>query len=71
MEKKSNLFEWLIPQSKETQEENDIKLNYRFAPISDTSLMKISWNSQDDNKPNLFNILLDKEPYTIKIKDEH
>lgn len=63
MEKrKSNLFDWLMP--------NGVNVDYKFSPL-DNSLMKISWNSPNDNKPNLFNVLFDAEPYTIRIKDNH
>ena len=45
-------------------------INYKFDP-SDSSIMKISWNSPNDGKNNLVNFLLSTEPYTIKIKDNH
>jgi hypothetical protein len=49
----------------------EAKVNYTFNPF-DNSIMKISWNSPNDGKPNLFNMLMN--PYeltTIKIKDRH
>ena len=65
MEKgKKNLFDWLLPVS------DGANVNYKFEP-SDNSLLKISWNSPNDNKANLFNVLFDTEPYTIRIKDNH
>jgi len=48
----------------------DAKVNYTFNPM-DNSIMKISWNSPNDGKPNLFNMLMNLEPYTIRIKDNH
>lgn len=65
MENKSRLFEWLMPQAE------GVNVNYRFAPLNDTSIMKIAWNSPNDNKSNLINFLMDLEPYTIRIKDNH
>ena len=47
------------------------EVNYKFDP-SDSSIMKISWNSPNDGKNNLVNFLLDwEQPYDIKIKDNH
>lgn len=66
MEKgKKNLFDWLLPQAE------DANINYRFGPLGDTSLMRISWDSPNDGKGNLINFLLSPEPYTIRIKDNH
>lgn len=49
----------------------DAKVNYTFNPM-DNSIMKISWNSPNDGKPNLFNFLMNpRELTTIKIKDNH
>lgn len=48
----------------------DAHINYTFNPL-DNSIMKISWNSPNDGKPNLFNMLMNLEPYTIRIKDNH
>lgn len=48
----------------------DAKVNYTFNPM-DNSIMKISWNSPNDGKPNLFNMLMSAEPYFIRIKDNH
>lgn len=45
-------------------------VNYSFNP-HDNSIMKISWNSPNDGKSNLINFLMDWEPYTIRIKDNH
>ena len=45
-------------------------INYAFNP-KDNSIMKISWNSPNDGKPNLVNMLVSTEPYFIRIKDNH
>lgn len=62
--KKSNLLGQILglPQ--------DANINYTFNPF-DNSIMKISWNSPNDGKSNLVNLLMDWKPYTIKIKDNH
>lgn len=66
MEKgRKNLFANLLPQAQ------GANINYGFAPLSDTSLMRISWDSPNDGKGNLINFLFSPEPYTIKIKDNH
>lgn len=49
---------------------NDTNINYSFKPL-DNSIMKVSWNSPNDGKPNLFNMLMSTEPYFIRIKDNH
>lgn len=49
---------------------NDTNINYSFKPL-DNSIMKVSWNSPNDRKPNLFNLLMSNEPYFIRIKDNH
>lgn len=48
----------------------DTQVNYSFNP-RDNSIFKIAWNSPNDGKQNLFNLLLSPEPYTIRIKDNH
>lgn len=48
----------------------DANVNYSFKPL-DNSIMKVSWNSPNDGKPNLFNLLMSNEPYFIRIKDNH
>lgn len=63
--KLSQMLTGLVPVS------DDVNINYRFAPLSDNSIMKLSWNSPNDGKGNLINFLLSPEPYTIRIKDNH
>ncbi|MBR6099433.1 hypothetical protein IKP85_06770 [bacterium] len=48
----------------------DAKVNFAFNPL-DNSILKIAWNSPNDGKSNLFNMLMSTEPYTIRIKDNH
>lgn len=63
--RKQNLLSQMLGLPKEA------KVNYTFNPL-DNSIMKISWNSPNDGKANLFNMLMN--PYeltTIKIKDRH
>lgn len=49
----------------------DVNVNYSFNP-RDNSILKIAWNSPNDNKSNLFNLLVDfKDPAWIRIKDNH
>lgn len=46
------------------------RIDYKFDP-TDNSIMKIAWNSPNDKKQNIVNFLMDWEPYTIRIKDNH
>lgn len=40
--------------------------------LRDNSILKIAWHSPNDNKSNLFNMLVDfKDPALIRIKDNH
>ena len=62
MEKrKENFINWLTGGG---------NINYTFNP-KDNSIMKIAWKSPGDGKENMINFLLDWEPYTIKVKDNH
>ena len=64
-EKKKNLLAYFLglPEG--------VKINYAFNP-QDNSIMKISWNSPNDGKSNLVNMLVNPYEFTtIKIKDEH
>ena len=57
---------------KNNNEEKKNKINVKYVlDWDDDSIIKISWNSPNDNKSNLFNMLLSPEPYTIRIKDNH
>lgn len=47
------------------------KVNFNFSPL-DNSIAKVSWNSPNDNRANLINMLLNpQEVTTVKIKDNH
>lgn len=47
------------------------KVNFNFNPL-DNSIAKVSWNSPNDNRANLINMLLNpQELTTVKIKDNH
>ena len=47
------------------------KINFKFNPL-DNSIAKVSWNSPNDNRANLINMLLNpQELTTVKIKDNH
>lgn len=49
----------------------DAKVNFAFNPL-DNSILKIAWNSPNDGKSNLFNMLMNpKELTTIRIEDGH
>ena len=45
-------------------------LKYKF-DSKDNSILKIKWKSPNDKKENILDFRMDKEDYTIKIKDNH
>lgn len=48
-----------------------VKIKNSFNPL-DNSIMKISWQSPNDNKSNLVNMLLNPSDFiTMRIKDNH
>lgn len=50
-------------------EDTHFKTNF---DLNDNSILKIAWNSPNDNKSNLFNMLVDfNDPAAIRIKDNH
>ena len=54
------------------EREKDFLSRYLSGLIPDNnSIVKIAWNSPNDGKGNLVNFLMDLEPYTIRIKDNH
>ena len=46
------------------------RVNYTFNP-KNNSFIKIAWNSPNDNKANLINMLMSTDPYTLRIRDNH
>lgn len=54
------------------EREKDFLSRYLAGLIpKDNSVVKIAWNSPNDDKGNLVNVLMSLEPYTIRIKDNH
>jgi hypothetical protein len=49
----------------------DTNVKFTFNPY-DNSIMKIAWNSPNDGKSNLFNLLMNpREITTLRIEDNH
>ena len=63
MEKKSGLFDWLVPEG--------VTIDFVNQPF-DNKLLELSWTSPNDNKSNLIELLMKpQEKDRIELEDTH